>query len=174
MCRCAPCNPPAAIPSVLGPADMPAWHLDFSVPQAEFIWGMAGADLGLDNGSSLYTFTRNYTLEAPAVLKFLIFADDHCDVFLNNRFLRSFGIPWLMQPADPAHTWDVYELGATPAGDLSFVMRCSNALGRGGAGVLAALTDDAGNALLVTNRDWRVSTGDNRVTISPDDIAASK
>ncbi len=159
---------------------MAPWNVNFKVaPQAEFIWGVAGSNLvdsngfGLDNGTSLYTFTRNYTLENPAALTFSIWVDDHCDLFMNNKFIGPSGDPvWMHR--DVPNSWDTFSLGVVPAGDLSFIMRCSNARYRAAAGVLAALTDSAGNVLLVTDREWRVSFGDNRVTISPDDIAASE
>ncbi len=154
---------------------MKPWNLNFNIaPQAEFIWGMAGADLGLDISSSLYTFTRNYTLDNPAALTLSIFVDDYCNFFLNNKFIGASAYPGWLHRDNPAQ-WDTFHLGAHPAGDLAFVLRCSNALYRTNAGLLAALTNDADNSvLLVTDREWRVSTGDSRITISPDDIAASK
>lgn len=153
---------------------MAPWNLAFVAPEAQFIWGVEGGNINMDTGTSLFTLTKTVSLGSPDLFDLIIFADDHCDVFVNGGFMGSAIYPPILFPDDASAAVTIH-LGAQHSGDLNLALRCSNSLYRGCAGVVAALKDSSGATRAVTDGSWRVSTaGQQQISVSADSINSSE
>lgn len=144
---------------VLGGSTASPWQLSsFPDASAHWLWTSPGAQTWAPQDVlSVFRTTFSLPNAAPSATLSMV-GDDHCDAFLDDKYLGSVFYPHNGAKPDPVPS---ITLPSLPAGTHTLTLRCSNHAGDGSpAGVIASLRAADGATIAATNGLWEADTLD--------------
>ncbi len=143
---------------VLGGPTFSPWQLpSFPDASAHWLWTSPGAQTWAPQ-DVLAVFRTTFSLPnaAPSATLSMV-GDDHCDAFLDGKYLASVSCPHNGAKPDPVPS---STLPSLPAGMHTLTLRSIRAGDGSPAGVIASLRATDGAAIAATNGLWEADTVD--------------